>query len=199
MRISALKTMVCAGNFFDTPTGAHYDTAPMSKAPDAPLDALNLAAAAAVVEREYLLGDFARLADRLATTEGEARARIAFRSADGVPAGELQVRAKVVLTCQRCLGPMRRTVESTSQLAFVVRENTPMPADHEAIAGDPRRVDLAVLVEDELLLSLPLIATHRAGEGCVASLPQSVGDAGVPPRLQERRRPFAGLKDLLKH
>ena len=118
----------------------------MSSAPDQLLDALRLAPESAVIERSYPLVSFMRLADRLATTAGEARARLAFQDVGGVPTGVLRLRAGVVLSCQRCLGPVRRTLESTSQLAFVPSEDAPVPADHEAIAGDPERIDLATLV-----------------------------------------------------
>jgi DUF177 domain-containing protein len=197
--MSALKTRICAGTVFDTPTRADYDTAPMSRPSKEPLDALILAAAAMVVEREFRLAEFTRLVDRLATPEGVAVARIAMRSAGGVPTGELEVRAAAQLTCQRCLGPMRQALLSTSQLAFVEREDSPVPADHEAIPGDPRRVDLAGLVEDELLLALPLIPLHGAGEKCMVRVSQETRDADTRPPTQEMRRPFAGLKELLKH
>lgn len=197
--MSALKTRICAGKFFDTPTGAHYDTAPMPRASKEPLDALNLAAAASVVEREFQLAEFPRLLDRLAAPDGMALARLALHSAGGVPAGELAVRAVARLTCQRCLGPMRQVLESNSLLAFVEREDGAVPAGHEAITGDPRRVDLAALVEDELLLSLPLIPKHGEGEECAAREPRVSGDVVAAPPQQEMRRPFAGLKDLLKH
>ena len=171
----------------------------MAMASKEPLDALNLAAAATVVEREFRLADFSRLVDRLVAPDGVVEARMAMRSAGGVPTGELEVRAEALLTCQRCLGSMRRTLQSSSRLAFVEREDTPVPADHEAIPGDPRRVDLAELVEDELLLSLPLIPIHGAGEKCTAQGSQVTSDTGAGPPSQEMRRPFAGLKDLLKH
>lgn len=163
------------------------------------LDTLNLAAAATVVEREFRLADFTRLVDRLATADGVAVARMALCTAGGVPTGELQVRAEALLTCERCLRPMRRKLRSTSQLAFVESEDTPAPADHEAIPGDPRRVDLAGLVEDELLLSLPLIAIHGKGEECTPLASLVSGGAGEGSSSQETRRPFAGLKELLKH
>ena len=171
----------------------------MAMASKEPLDALNLAAAATVVEREFRLADFSRLVDRLVAPDGVVEARMAMRSAGGVPTGELEVRAEALLTCQRCLGPMRRTLQSTSRLAFVEREDAPVPADHEAIPGDPRRVDLAELVEDELLLSLPLIPIHGAGEKCTAQGSQVTHDMSAGPPSQEMRRPFAGLKELLKH
>jgi len=170
----------------------------MSSAPDQLLDALRLAPEEAVVERSYPLVRFTRLTDRLATSAGEARARLAFKVVGGVPTGVLRLRAEVVLDCQRCLGPVRRILESTSLLAFVQSEDAPVPADHDTIAGDPERIDLATLVEDELLLSLPLVPAHRADEDCRAAIPDAA-DEGKEARLPEKRRPFAGLKDLLKH
>ncbi len=73
------------------------------------------------------------------------------------------------------------------------------PRTMNRFRGDPRRVDLAGLVEDELLLSLPLIAVHVGGESCLPQAPQALGAEDEAPAPQEMRRPFAGLKDLLKH
>ena len=107
------------------------------------------------------------------------------------------VQASVLLTCQRCLGPLRRVLESTSRLAFVASDEVPVPAEREAVACDPHRLDLAALVEDELLLALPLIARHAPGEAC--TLPDAAAAQVVTDEPGATRRPFAGLKDLLKH
>jgi uncharacterized metal-binding protein YceD (DUF177 family) len=56
---------------------------------------------------------------------------------------------------------------------------------------------LAALVEDELLLALPIIPQHEAGEVC--ALPAGEGESPDAADTAEMRRPFAGLKDLLKH
>jgi len=164
-----------------------------------PLDVLDLAATGRVVERRFPVADFGRLADRLAEPGGSAQARLALGMIDGTPAGVLQLQAGVTLECQRCLRPMRRMVESESQLAFVAQEDALLPADHEPVVGDPRRVDLAALVEEELLLAVPLIARHAPDEEC--GLPAQAGsrESEPAPAAQEMRRPFAGLKDLMKH
>jgi uncharacterized protein len=158
------------------------------------LDAVALAAQGAVVEREFPLSGFERLRDRLATPEGSAQMRLALRAIDAVPTGQLEVRAAAQLVCQRCLQPVTVALRSTSDVAFAAGEDERVPAGYELIAGDPKRVDLAVLVEDELLLALPPIPRHGAGETC--RLPATVAEQAAAP---EMRRPFAGLKDLLKH
>jgi uncharacterized protein len=167
----------------------------MSTPPDRPLDALGLARSGTRVEREFDLAGFARLRDRLADPTGTARACAAFRLEGHWPAMELGVSADVVLTCQRCLGPLRRTLESASRLAFADEGAPELPSNYEAIGSDPRKLDLAALVEDELLLALPLIPLHDAGERCVG--PGAKDESEEP--AAGMRRPFAGLKDLLKH
>lgn len=181
--------------FFDTPGAAYYHTAPMSTPPDRPLDAQGLARGGAVVEREFPIAGFTRLRDRLAEPTGTAAVRAEFRLHGGLAAAALKVEAGVMLTCQRCLGPVRHKLESVAQLVFAAEETPELPPDHEAIDGDPNKLDLATLVEDELLLSLPLIAQHAPAEKC----DPPVATMEPQPEAQEMRRPFAGLKDLLKH
>ncbi len=89
-----------------------------------------------------------------------------------------------MLTCQRCLGPVPPKLKSVAHLVFAPEETPELPPDHEAIGGDPQKLDLAALVEDELLLSLPLIAQHAGGRGLRA--------AGRRP---QRSRPGEGAGD----
>lgn len=191
-----LKNKDLRGICFDTPGRGHYHTAPMSKLPDRSLDGLGLARSGAVIARDYPIAGFRRLRDRLAEAGGSAAGRAEFRERDGHATMVLQVGARVVLECQRCLGPVQRELASVARLAFAPEDAPGVPPDYEAIGGDPHRVDLASLVEDELLLSLPLVAQHGKGEACV--LPAERPSQAREER-REMRRPFAGLKDLLKH
>ena len=101
-----------------------------------------------------------------------------------------------MLVCQRCLQPMPHELRADSRLAFVTQESDRVPAGHDAIPGDPKRVDLEALVEDELLLALPVIARHPAGADCRLPGDAAPVETAAAPGM---RRPFAGLKDLLKH
>jgi uncharacterized protein len=170
----------------------------MSTPPDRPLDVAGLARGGAAVEREFAIAGFARLRDRLAEPTGSVRARAEFGLEGRWPVARLAVASEVVLTCQRCLGPVRRKLESTSRVVFADESAPELPEGYEPVGGDPRRLDLAALVEDELLLGLPLIPQHEAGEDC--SLPGGAeGAAEDDTQTVEMLRPFAGLKDLLKH
>jgi uncharacterized protein len=171
----------------------------MSTPPDRPLDALGLARSAARVEREFKVAGFGRLRDRLAEPTGTAVARAEFGLRGRWPVAKLAVAADLVLTCQRCLGPMECKLALESNLVFAEEDAPELPGGYEAIGGDPRKLDLAALVEDELLLGLPLIPHHEAGETCgLADAPAGAAvEAGA--EAPEMRRPFAGLKDLLKH
>ena len=94
---------------------------------------------------------------------------------------------------------MQRKLSLESNLVFADEGAPELPGGFEAIGGDPRKLDLGTLVEDELLLGLPLIPHHEADEACgMATAPAGVADESMD-EAAEMRRPFAGLKDLLKH
>ena len=102
----------------------------------------------------------------------------------------LSAQAPVWLTCQRCLQPMAVDLALERRLRFVHGESQAEALDAESdddVLALPRWLDLRELVEDELLLGLPLVPRH---ETCPQPLPvtihledDSVGPAGE--RLHE--------------
>lgn len=110
----------------------------------------------------------------------------------------LDLRASVALPmqCQRCLTPVLETVEAERSFRFVADEATAAAMDDEAeedILVISRDFDALALVEDELILSLPLVPLH---ETCPEVLPMSVADPEFDAAA-ERPNPFgvlAGLK-----
>jgi len=80
---------------------------------------------------------------------------------------QLLVRGEVGLICQRCLGDLLHAVEITRVLHLARNEaeleRLEAQSDGDAIlVGET--VDLVDLVEDEVLLSLPLAAKHAESE-----------------------------------
>ena len=101
--------------------------------------------------------------------------------------------ARLQLECQRCLGPSAHMVQVKRSFLFVVGEDAAAAIDadseHDVLALT-QTLDLRELVEDELLLSLPLVPRH---ETCPEPLlaPSDSAVAG-----QEAPNPFAALASL---
>lgn len=109
---------------------------------------------------------------------------------------DLQASAALPMQCQRCLTPVLQNIEAERSFRFVADEATAMALDDEAeedILVMSRDFDALELVEDELILSLPLVPLH---EVCPEKVPMSA----VDPEFElaaERPNPFgvlAGLK-----
>jgi len=173
----------------------------MSAPGDERVDVDVLADEGAGLERHYPVERFARIADALADRRGEAVVRFDFvRAGEGIPACEVAIEAVVTMTCQRCLEPCQQSLNSVAKLAFVTDDEDAgrVPEGYEAVEAPNARVDLAELVEDELLLSLPVVALHGEGTQCAGSARQAE-EEGREDRSAETHRPFAQLQDLLKH
>ena len=100
----------------------------------------------------------------------------------------LSVQAPVWLICQRCLQPMAVGLALERRLRFVHGESQAEALDAESdddVLALPRWLDLRELVEDELLLGLPLVPRHDA---CPQPLPVPIhleddSDEAVGERL----------------
>ena len=102
----------------------------------------------------------------------------------------------VSLRCQRCLQPMAAPLDVDRWIRFV-RDAAQAEALDAELEDDvlelQRQLDLHELVEDELLLALPLVPRHDV---CPDPLPQgSAPDVDVP---QQRPNPFAALEQVTK-
>lgn len=79
----------------------------------------------------------------------------------GKPGLKLAVRGSVRLQCQRCLGSLDVPVQVEAHLEFAASEAEIMAAEDDierVVAG--REMSVAALVEDEVLLALPMAPKH---------------------------------------
>lgn len=116
----------------------------------------------------YPLNLMPRLAEAASEVSGEAMVRMAFsRSTGGLALVEGEIQATLGLTCQRCLGLMDYPVKTEISVAFVPDDATAgsMQEDYDAMVV-PDELFIRDLIEDELMLSLPLIARHESPENC---------------------------------
>ena len=108
----------------------------------------------------------------------------------------LQATAVLPLTCQRCLGPVDVTVAVDRSFRFVSDEEAAAAQDEESdedVLALSRTFDLVELVEDELLMELPLAPRH---ETCPVPVKLVVADAEFDSVVTPRENPFAALGKL---
>ena len=175
----------------------------MSQQPDVPAEALS----DAVIDgfefarrEETLAGKvpiarFERLADLLAGYTGDLRAEVmGEHDGEGHPCLRLRMAGKVELRCQRCLEAMAWPVAIDRVLRLVAPgQDWPGVDGVEVDSAAPDAIEaegelaLLPLLEDEILLSLPIAPRHERCESLLG------GKKDLAPS------PFAVLARLKKH
>jgi len=98
------------------------------------------------------------------------------------------IRTQVEMACKRCLKPLK--IEVTAQSLFVLLQpGETEPEDCETLVVEAP-LSLTELVEDELLLAMPMSPGHAEGE-CEVAFPVTVGKA---PAVEKRVNPFTELR-----
>ena len=154
------------------------------------IDGLEFARAAARLQGAWPVAEFLRLHDALRSTAGTLHYELrGVPEERGRPVLRLKVDGALQLTCQRCLGALEFPLrfEVALRLAATQEEMDAEPLDAEGpesiVAGKDMRVQ--GLVEDEVLLAMPIAPRH---ETCAGNL------ADAESRKQT---PFAGLRGLI--
>ena len=103
-----------------------------------------------------------RLAQLQCSTEGLAYHLSGGRAGNGKPCLRLSVRGSVELFCQRCLDPIHLpiAIDAELQLAESVREISEADDEIDRVLAS-RRMDVGGLVEDEVILALPMVPRHE--------------------------------------
>jgi len=100
---------------------------------------------------------------------------------------------QVALECQRCLKPVGVSLQVARHFRFVHGEDAAAQLDADSeddVLAITRALDLRELIEDELLLALPIVPRH---EVCPEPLRVDVEPA---PAEDDRPNPFAALAAL---
>jgi uncharacterized protein len=138
------------------------------------LDVLACAKAAAQLEGQWPLKAMDRLAAMAHSQSPPGTADVVAWTARAeqrsVPGGEaqpwlhLQATVSLTLECQRCLQPVSLAVRVDRSFVFVRGEAAASELDaqlEEDVLALPKFLDLRELVEDELLLTLPVVPRHE--------------------------------------
>lgn len=108
----------------------------------------------------------------------------------------LQAAADLPLTCQRCLAPVDVPLRADRSFRFVADEATAASEDdaaEEDLLALSRSFDLVELVEDELLMEVPVAPRHAV---CPEPVKMSVADPAFEAAQGHKEHPFAILGRL---
>ena len=155
-----------------------------------------------------LLQNMERLAHELVGLEADStiiwQARAELRLGAGTEADvwlRLTASASVPLTCQRCMTAVDSPIEVDQWYRFVATEEIAMAEDDESeedlLVMEPQ-FDLLAVLEDELIMALPVVPMH---EVCPVIVQLQAGELGAGPGVDgggEKSNPFAVLAQLKK-
>lgn len=158
----------------------------------ATIDAFRFARERQSLRGKIALFDLPRLNESLVGTPGSVEYTLEGGTDEqGRPVLTLSLSAALPVVCQRCLDPVTVAVAPTTRFVLVASEAELPPVENEpeewtAIVGSTS-MHVEALVEDELILALPIAPAHAEGE-CRAAQ-DGDGMAGV-------ENPFSALSSL---
>ncbi len=143
------------------------------------------------------LNQFKELCALLASDEGDAFIHLDFRVDEDrryIATGALTTKVQIV--CQRCMGPVAHDLTLDLSLAFVYDEDHAknIPADYDPVVMTDGDVILADMVEQEIILALPIVAYHEES-GCNPTAVKYASSTDDAPD-DEKPNPFSILAQL---
>jgi uncharacterized protein len=153
-----------------------------------------------VFEGVLPVAGFGRLRPSLADDAGQAQYRLEFgRNELGDACLDVQINAPLTLVCQRTLDPFVFAAGVHSRLGLIPDEDQEAalgPGFEPLLVAGDGRLSPADVIEDELLLALPLVPVSPTSEWPEHGRGTGPVDA---PDTETKQNPFAVLRELKKH
>jgi uncharacterized protein len=180
----------------------------MSPGPADQVNAKELSARAAVVERRLELSHLDRVRDAGGLPGTRIDAQLRFGAFDSRTTVVVLVEGVAMLPCQRCLQPCTTHIDESARVMVVRDEDEDVPGGFEPFVGLPEQLSLGALVEEQVLLALPLVPMHAADDPqCLANSdgaesaqvrPLAADTPAADAAAEEKQTPFANLRELLE-
>jgi len=141
-----------------------------------------------------------RLSAMLMDSNGEAQVELTFGiDHEGIRFMRGRITAEVVMQCQRCLGPLPVSI-TTELMLGIVSERDPreLPSYYEPLPVGHEPIFLRDIIEDELMLSLPIVPKHAEGQ-CPKELQVEARDDKKDSGGVAEGNPFAALAGLKRN
>ncbi len=159
------------------------------------------------IQGKWPLNQLKRLNEVLQSDQGDVEVELKFDKQQHIPFITGHIRCELQLRCERCMQDMTYPIEHDFKLGLVQNEQQAdrLPDEFEPYLVEDEQNFIADLLEDELLLALPLVVMHDYDCSEYLSQQADLKQAGVEPGKQHeaepeetKENPFAALKDLLK-
>ena len=132
-----------------------------------------------------------RLNGILLDNSGQVKYSLCFDfDASGICRITTSIDTEILLNCQRCLEPVNTQIRKCSTLGLYrnLEEFNKLENDYEPLQLREELISLELLVEEEILLAIPLAPTH-GNKSCIKS------KAAMKTNLN-KENPFSALKKL---
>lgn len=142
--------------------------------------------------------DMPRIMELAPNSDGEFYVTMTFSiSPLKFPMVKGTIEGEVVQTCQRCMGNAAVPISGKFQLLLITPDSLELASEegHEIFEYTGQVISTANLIEDEIILSVPIVAKHEDIEKCESSVKQWLHEFDEVP-TDEKDNPFAKLKDL---
>ena len=150
------------------------------------------------LEGEISLSKMSRMVEQTTELRGDVWVSLDCSiGEDRVRALRGHIKAIVPMQCQRCMDEVEIVVDSQFTLGVVDSEAfaEKLPEEYEPLMIEPdEKIFLNDLVEDELILALPIVAMHSDEDCKVANTTKE--DMNLVQAESQKENPFAVLKDL---
>jgi len=169
----------------------------MSKSWPELINPLRLADQGVELKGSYSLSTFTRLVPLLCKVEGDVCFRLCFtKDIKGrrVVKGELV--AHLCLPCQRCLMPFWFSIEREISLGIVedLTAADQLPIEMDPLLVEEGSTSVRTMVEDELLLALPVVAMHERTDCPAIEILEQTITKDKDHSGEEKLNPFALLR-----
>ena len=161
------------------------------------LDPIKSAQKQSVYDGVYLAHEMKRFTSAVVAASDEITINVEFlKDAQGLTYFKGDMRAQVQLICQRCNQNFDHSINTEFCFTPVqgIDNEELIPDAYEPVEVDDHgEVDLFQVLEDELILALPIVALHSQDDCTVKAKDLQFGNIEPEP---ERKNPFAVLKEL---
>ena len=145
------------------------------------------------IEGVYSIAKLDRLKQVLHADAGVVTAKLEFGRSVGFNCLKGEISAQLLVECQRCLKPMATKISGSFKFALINSEDEIelLPEEFEPYLLEGDEQSIVDLIEDELLLALPMVLAHdNACSDFMAKQEKTI------KAEKEASHPFAALKSL---